>query len=313
MNEIQVIDSGKLQTSQAITADLFTRFIAFLDAKEKTVETYTRALRQFFKYLSDNGIQQPIRQDIINFRKQLETSGKKPTTIQNYIIAVRLFFKWTEQENIYPNIAEKIKGAKIDREPKKEYLTAEQCKQILNGIERETLRGLRDYAIMLVFLTGGLRTVEMARANIEDLRTAADSTVLYIQGKGRDERADYIKISPQTEQAIRAYFKARGKADPKAPLFVSTSNNNKGGRLTERTISGIAKEKLRAAGYDSDKLTAHSLRHTAVTLSLLAGEKLEDVQQFARHKNITTTMIYNHALDKAKNNCGAAITAALFN
>ena len=69
---------------------------------------------------------------------------------------------------------------------------------------------------------------------------------------------------------------------------------------------------MQAAGYDSARLTAHSLRHTAVTLSLLAGKDITEVQQFARHKNIETTMIYNHALDKAKNTCSKAVESAIF-
>lgn len=312
MNDIQIIDKTELQITQAITPDLYRRYINYLDVSAKTADTYNKALKQLFNYFAENGITQPGRQDILAFRSELEATGHKPTTIQNYITAVRLFFRWLEQENLYPNIADHIKGAKLNRDHKKDYLTAAQCKQILDSIERDTLQGKRDYALMLLMLTGGLRTIEIARANIEDLRTAADSTVLYIQGKGKQEKADYIKISDPTEKALRAYFKARGKTSPQSPLFASTSNNSKGGGLTTRSISGIVKSRMQAAGFDSERLTAHSLRHTAVTLSLLAGEKLEDVQQFARHTNIATTMIYNHALDKAKNNCGAAITAALF-
>lgn len=312
MNDIQIIDSGQVQISQAITPDLYRRYIEYLDVSAKTADTYNKALKQLFNYFAENGITQPGRQDILAFRLELEATGHKPTTIQNYITAVRLFFRWLEQENLYPNIADHIKGAKLNRDHKKDYLTAAQCKQILDIIERDTLQGKRDYAIMVLMLTGGLRTIEVSRANIEDIRTAADSTVLYIQGKGRQEKTDYIKISDYAEKELRAYLKARGKAAPKAPLFVSLDNKNRGNRLTTRSISRIVKTRMQAAGFDSDKLTAHSLRHTAVTLSLLAGEKLEDVQQFARHTNIATTMIYNHALDKAKNNCGAAITAALF-
>ena len=100
--------------------------------------------------------------------------------------------------------------------------------------------------------------------------------------------------------------------DPEAPLFASLSNNSRGQRMTTRAISGVVKEHLREAGYDSDKLTAHSLRHTAVTLSLLAGKDITEVQQFARHANIATTMVYNHALDKAKNGCSEAIAKAIF-
>lgn len=312
MSNIQVINSNTAIAEQTIGADLFSRFINYLDAKPKTIETYTRALRQLFNYFSFNGIRQPQREDIIAFREELQASGHKPTTIQNYITATKLFFSWTSQEGLYPNVAEHLKGAKLNRDHKKDYLTSRQVKEVLENIERDSLKGLRDYAILTLMVTGGLRDIEVARADIGDLRTAGESTVLYIQGKGRDEKTDYVKISPQVEKAIRAYLTARGTADDTEPLFTSTSNNNSGKRITTRSISGIVKERLKKAGYDSPRLTAHSLRHTAVTLSLLAGRELAEVQQFARHANIATTMIYNHSIEQAKNGCSEAIANAIF-
>lgn len=303
--------SGELTAQQNITAAMFNRFVSYLDATPKTVETYTKALKQLAKFLSLNGIKNPQREDIIAFRDELEASGLKPTTRQNYIMAVRQFFKWTESEGLYPNIADKLKGAKIDRDHKRDYLTSGQVKELLNSIERNTEAGLRDYAMLLLMTTGGLRTIEVVRADIGDMRTLGDQTVLYLQGKGRDEKTEYVKVSAPVEKAIREYLSARGGTKENEPLFTSLSNNNRGQRLTTRSISGIVKKRLKAAGYDSSRLTAHSLRHTAVTLSLLAGKDITEVQQFARHANIATTMIYNHALDKAKNSCGEAITAAI--
>lgn len=312
MNDITVYTQNQIQQKQTLRADMFNSFIAYLDTSEKTVQTYTRALKQLFKYLAINNIQHPQRADILAFRDDLKATGKKPTTVQNYITATKIFFKWTDQEGLYPNIAENIKGAKLNRDHKKDYLTATQAKEIINSIDTSTLKGLRDYAIIVLMTTGGLRTIEVSRANIEDLRTVGGNTVLFIQGKGKEEKTDYVKISPQVEKAIRAYLRDRGKTSEDSPLFASTSNNNKGKRLTTRTISGIVKETFKKAGYDSDRLTAHSLRHTAVTLSLLAGKDITEVQQFARHANIGTTMIYNHSLDKAKNTCSEAITEVLF-
>ena len=312
MNDITVYTQNQIQQKQTLRADMFNSFIAYLDTSEKTVQTYTGALKQLFKYLAINNIQHPQRADILAFRDDLKATGKKPTTVQNYITATKIFFKWTDQEGLYPNIAENIKGAKLNRDHKKDYLTATQAKEIINSIDTSTLKGLRDYAIIVLMTTGGLRTIEVSRANIEDLRTIGGNTVLFIQGKGKEEKTDYIKVSPQVEKAIRAYLRDRGKTSEDSPLFASTSNNNKGKRLTTRTISGIVKETFKKAGYDSDRLTAHSLRHTAVTLSLLAGKDITEVQQFARHANIGTTMIYNHSLDKAKNTCSEAITEVLF-
>ena len=312
MNQITVVQPSGIVAQPEIGAELFTRFIAYLDAKPKTVQTYTRALKQLYSYFSLNGITQPQREDIVAFREELKASGHKPTTVQNYITATKLFFQWTEQEGLYPNISSHLKGAKLDREHKKDYLTSRQVKEILSTVDRSNLKGLRDYAILSLMVTGGLRTIEVVRADIGDLRNAGESTVLYIQGKGRDEKTDYIKISQPVEKAIRAYLTARGRAGEDEPLFTSTSNNNKGQRITTRSVSGLVKQHFKEAGYDSSRLTAHSLRHTAVTLSLLAGKEITEVQQFARHANIATTMIYNHALDKAKNTCSEAVASAIF-
>lgn len=298
-------------TTAGITADLYTRFIQYVDASQKTIETYTRAIRQFSKYLAASKISNPTREDILAYRESLKESHK-PTTVQNYITAVRLFFQWTEQEGLYPNIAEHIKGAKLDRNHKKDYLTSRQVKKVLETAKEDSIQGLRDYAILALMFTGGLRTIEVSRANIEDIRAVGDNTALYIQGKGHEEKTDYIKLMPKVEDALRAYLVARGNTTPQEPLFTSTSNNSKGKRLSTRTVSGIVKQALKNAGYNSQKLTAHSTRHTAVTLALMGGQKLEEVKQFARHKNIATTLVYAHNLDRAKNQCEATIAKAIF-
>ena len=289
----------------------FMDFINFLDAKPKTVATYKRALKQFFKYIFENGIKQPTRQNIIDFREDLKLRCK-PSTVQSYIIAVRLFFTWTAQAGIYPNVAEKIKGAKLNSEHKKDYLTPKQVKAIMNSIDRETIQGKRDYSIFVLMVTCGLRTIEVSRANVEDLTTLGEHTVLYILGKGREEKAEYIKVPEVTEKILREYLKERGSTTGKDPLFISLSNNNRGERISQRTVSGIIKEILKNAGYNSKRLTAHSLRHTAVTLSLLGGNSLQEAQTFARHKNIATTQIYAHNIDKMKNKCSDTIAKAIF-
>ena len=301
----------ELQARQTINEELYTRFINFLDTSEKTAKTYSCAIRQFIKYLSERGISNPTREDVIAFREDLK-EDHKATTVQNYIIAIRLFFQWTDQEGFYPNIAQHIKGAKLSKEHKKDYLTSSQIKNVLGKMERSTAQGRRDYAIFALMVTGGLRDIEVHRANVEDLRTLGDSTVLYLQGKGREERAEYVKVPAEVEKAIRSSLADRQDVDGSQPLFISLSNNSKGGRISTRSISGLIKRSLINAGYESDRLTAHSLRHTAVTLSLLGGNSLQEVQQFARHSNISTTQIYAHNLDRAKNKCESTIANAIF-
>jgi len=296
---------------QSLTGDLQARFIAYLDAKPRTIEAYSKALKPFFAYLAANGITQPTRENILAYRDSLK-AAYKATTVQAYIVPVRLFFQWAQQEGLYPNVAEHVKGAKISKDHKKDALTTRQIKAVLDAITTDNLQGLRDYAILALMVTCGLRTIEVVRADIGDLRTAGDGAALYVQGKGQDEKSEYVKIPQPVEIAIRAYLNSRGKAEAGQPLFASLSNNSQGGRMTTRSISGIVKGRFTGAGYNSDRLTAHSLRHTAGTLNLINGGTLEETQQLLRHSNINTTMIYLHHLDRAKNNSEARIAAAIF-
>lgn len=313
-NEVQVLDATSnayaLVTPRSI-GDLFPRFVSYLDAKPKTVETYTRAIRQLMRYLADNGITTPTRDDLITYREYLR-ANHKPTTVQNYLFAAKRFFGWMSVEGLYADIGKGVKGVKLDREHKKDYLSARQVKAILAGIDRTTENGLRDYALFALLVGCGLRTIEVSRANIEDLAVKGEQTVLYLQGKGRDDKADFVIVSEPVERAIRAYLATRGKYQTVEPLFISTSNNSRGGRLSTRSISAIAKDIMVKAGYQSDRLTAHSLRHTAVTLAIKSGRSLTEAQQFARHRDISSTQIYNHSLEKLDNKCSASVASVIF-
>lgn len=300
-----------IMPSSDVTWELMSRFIRYVDASPKTVETYTRALRQLIYYLSSRHIGSPTREDLIEWRDELKETHK-PTTVQNYIAAVRLFFRWTAQEGIYPDISNHLKGAKLDRANKKDALTASQLKHILASMQRDSVQEKRDYAIVLLMANCALRDIEISRANIEDMRPVGDAPALYVQGKGHNEKTEFVKMHPETEKAIREYLAVRKPASPSEPLFSSTSNNSTGKRLSTRSVSKIVKETFRAAGYDSPRLTAHSLRHTGVTLALLAGAPVEVVREYARHTNINTTMIYCHALDKASNPCADLVGNGIF-
>lgn len=311
MNELQSISKTSLDRYQPFDNLLLTRWEAFIDVSPKSKETYRKAVKQFMLYLEENRIAKPDRETIIGWRDSVK-ADHKPTTAQTYLTAVKLFFRWLEQEGIYKNIADHVKGVRISTGHKKDYLTSNQSRKVLQTIATDSIKGLRDYAIVGLLLTTGVRTIEVVRADIADLRTLGDDTVLYIQGKGKEEKADYVKIAPQVETAIREYLKTRGEVSDADPLFTSTSNNNAGKRMTTRSISTIAKESMIEAGYNSDRLTAHSMRHTAGTLALLNGATPREVQQLLRHSNINTTMIYTHDLERAKNNSEVKVANAIF-
>lgn len=309
MNSLTVQTASQLQTADI--AQVMQSWTLFIEGTQKTVQTYTRAIRQFNKWTRANGIMQPTKEDIKTYREELKERCK-PTTVQSYIMAIKQFFKWTEEEGIYPNIAKNVKGVKLDTEHKKDELTAAQVKKLLGSIDRTTLKGKRDYAMIALMATTGMRTVEIERANITDMRTLADFTALYYQGKGRAERAEFKKIADPVEEAIRDYLNARKESDETQPLFISIANRNYGERMTTKSISRAVKDRLVAAGFNSPRWTAHSLRHTAATLSLLNGASIEEVQQMLDHTDINTTMIYSHHIEKAKRQAEYAAAAAIF-
>lgn len=311
MQELTVRNSNQLQTLQAFDTASFYRWTSFIDASRKTIDTYNRAIKQFAFYLASKGIINPTREDILNYREELKAT-KKPTTVQLYLASVKLFFQWTAQEGKYPNIAEHIKGAKLDTDHKKDYLTSKQAAKLLRTIDRSTLSGKRDYAMLSLMATTGLRTISITKANVEDIRPAGDAMALYYQGKGHEEKAVYVKLAEPVEEAIREYLNARGTVSAKAPLFASHAHRNGGERLTTRSVSRVAKEHLIEAGLNSERWTAHSLRHTAATLNLQAGASIEETKQLLDHKNINTTLIYSHALERAKNKSEERIAKVIF-
>ena len=286
-------------------------FFSFIDVSEKTESLYHRALRRLFTYFTEHGILEPSRDDILNFRKHLEHLGRKPSTIALYLSACRRFFAWTEHEGIYPNITFGVKTPKQESGHKRDYLCAEHLRKILASIDRRTKLGRRNFAIIALMSVTGLRTIEVSRANIEDLRKVGRHTCLFIQGKGRRTKSEFVKIPAPVSSALHDYLRERGKIQHTDPLFASMSSRNMHGRLSAQSISKICKSAMRENGFTSSRLTAHSLRHTAITLSLLAGIPLSDVQAFARHKSISTTMIYAHHVDRLNSPCEESICRAI--
>lgn len=313
MNELTLSNASGVQVL-TFSETLFSKFYDYTDVKETTLKGYAVCIRQFMNWMQLNGIRQPQREDIKAYKAHLERENYTAGTKAQYLRAVKHFFKWTASEGLYPNIADNIKGAKVRQDnTKKEAFSEADMQTILNSIERKTEAGKRDFCMILLSVTGGLRIIEMQRADIADLQTIKGQKVLYIQGKGHDEKDDYIKIIPDLSEALEDYFKSRGEVKKTEPLFVGTGNRSRGERLSEPSISRIIKNRFKNAGYDCGKLTAHSLRHTSNTLLFKAGADLYTVQQHARHADPKTTEIYLHANSKEADRSEEKIYMQIFN
>ena len=288
------------QSNQMFSNGLFQKFIDFTDVKETTIKGYTVSMRSFARWLQQNGISTPTRENIKDYKNFLDTSDYTAGTKRQYLRAVKHFFKWTQSENLYPNIAENIKGAKVKQDnTRKNPFTEKEIVAVINSIDTNTETGKRNKAMILLSVTCGLRIIELQRANIEDIAMKNGEHILYIQGKGHDEKDDYKKIVPDVWTVLQDYLLTKPNAKKSAPLFTSTAHNGSyGNRIAETSFSTIIKNIFRNAGFDDSKLTAHSLRHTSVTMLLKSGATLQEAQQHARHSDPKTTTIYSHNIEK---------------
>ena len=242
----------------------------------------------------------------------------KPNTIAQYLRSVCQFFRWTAANGYYPDIAANIHAPKLrhDRHSK-EALTAPEVLAIEKSIaqraqertqaaqnaqkdtagrmQRSTEQGKRLYAMYLLAVNAGLRTIEISRANIKDLETKGGQTWLYIWGKGHTEPDQRKPLAPEVAAAVKEYLKSRtDKPTGNSPLFVSTGNRSRGKRIAPTTISTMLKRAMQEAGFDSERITAHSLRHTAGTNVQEITGNLYATQLYMRHSNPATTEIYLH-------------------
>ncbi|WP_158728252.1 tyrosine-type recombinase/integrase [Flavobacterium sp. I-STPA6A] len=293
--------------------NLVDAFINSQDVKLSSKNLYRRTLKQYFNWVDTTNylLNEIARPQLLEYKDYLLSSGMSSLTVGSYITSVRRFYEWTEANKYYPNVAKGIKTPKRKQQFKKQPLLPAQATALLNFYQD---KALRDYAIISLLLRTGLRTIEVIRATVEDITFKGGQRVLLIQGKGRDEKDNFVLLTDKTYKPIEDYLKTRGNISSSEPLFTSTSNNSKGDRLTTRTISYIAKEGLKAIGLDERSFTAHSLRHTTAVNILRAGGSLETAQFTLRHSNPATTQIYTATLNEERRlqNSGEALIDSLY-
>lgn len=317
---ISFIDRGPKTTRTYITN--FRQFVAWL-AYSGITRPERRDILRYREYLLSE--HDAIQIDpVTGWKYRVDPAGNRITvkckanTVTQYIRSVCQFFRWTAAAGLYPDIAANVHAPKVRNDThRKEALTArdvvtveksislmaerktedaaERMKDTAGRIQRATEQGKRLYAIYLLCVTCGLRTVEVSRANVKDLETVGGNTFLYVWGKGHAEADTKKAIAPEVKAAIDDYLNSRtDRYTGSSPLFVSTGNRSGGKRIAETTISKMLKSALKAAGYDSDRITAHSLRHTAGTAVQTITGDIYATQKYMRHSNPATTEIYLH-------------------
>jgi integrase/recombinase XerC/integrase/recombinase XerD len=283
--------------------DLINRFIATQDVAISSRSTYRNALNRFFRWIQEQ--KQPAiapnRETILAYKQYLDLQGLRPFTRSNYLVAVRRFFEWTESMKLYPNIAKGIKGAKRSlKAHHKDSLSVQQAQKLLGSINQTTLVGKRDFALINLLIRTGLRLIEILRADVGDITYDGDDPLLWIRGKGKDGKDDFVVVTKSVLEPLQLYFKTRGVKKLTEPLFASVSDRNFNKRLTVFSLSRLIKQHLRAAGFSSHRVTAHSLRHTFGVLSMKGGASLYEVQLAMRHSAPSTTELYLGDIERQK-------------
>jgi len=170
------------------------------------------------------------------------------------------------------------------------YLEEEECEKLLAACEGRY--AYRDYAILMLFLSCGLRVSELVSLNVTDIY----DDHLRVLGKGNKERV--VFFAEGCREALDDYLAVRdnGKIadDAQNALFISSHNK----RITSRGVEQMVDKKLLMAGLDASRYSPHKLRHTAATLMLKNGVDTRALQEVLGHSNLNTTQIYTH-LDNA--------------
>lgn len=205
--------------------------------------------------------------------------GVKATSRKRKIAAITMFFRYLKEEEGLSIQIDKIPLPKVGaRLPQS--LSMEEIEELLHGIQGK--HQTRNYAMILLFLTCGLRVSELVQLDKGDMQ---DDTLRVI-GKGNQERLLYLP--QETQDAIHDYLQQRN--DNLAPLFVSQKKQ----RISKIQVQKMVGNAVESAGLDRHKYTTHKLRHTAATQLLRAGVNIRVVQEILGHKNLNTTQIYTH-------------------
>jgi integrase/recombinase XerD len=272
---------------------LLARFGDYLSVERgltaPVVEAYTRWVRPFVEEIVGVGQESDLGGlAAVDVRRYLVANlpGLSRKSAQMTACALRSFLRFCYAEGIVemslvgaiPAVAHRrLAGLPQD-------LTAGQVDSLLDGCDRRTPAGRRDYAVMVCLHRLGLRCGETARLTLDDIDW--ETGTLSIQGKGG--HTDRLPLPVDVGQALVDYLR-HGRPDTSArAVFVRACAPFTA--MAPCSLSCIVARAARRAGLGT--VHAHRLRHTAATRVLNAGASLEEVAQLLRHAGTATTLIY---------------------
>jgi site-specific recombinase XerD len=265
----------------------------------KTVENYRRYLSAFQKAMNAKLIKDLNPESIRRFRLILarkpgeDSEFLKKSTQSYYAISIRNFLKYLIKNNIKTALLpEQIELPKISQR-QIEIIEYPDLERFLNGPQGDTLKSLRDKAILEVLFSTGLRISELCSLSRYSDFNRGELTV---RGKGSKLRV--VFLSDDAKQAIKTYLDKRPDAEEALFVSISKSKNPKVlGRIIPRTVQRLVQFYAKKAGI-LGKVTPHQLRHQFATDLLMNGADIRSVQALLGHANISTTQIYTHVTNK---------------
>lgn len=268
------------------------QFLSEQDLKRSTLITYRNGILQFIAYANLKEITHATRSDLIKYKNYLEDKNLAINTRNNYLISLNRFYYWASIKQLAVNIAGNITVKRDTSRHKKDALNIKQLVKLFKQPDMDSIQGIRDFAVLNLMVRTGVRICEIVRLNKDDIEKVGRKNRLWIHGKGKSGKDDYVVLTKKALQPIENYLNCRSNISARDPLFTSLSDRNFDQRLTIYTLSRMVKKYLRSAGIDSSRITAHSLRHSFAVLAMRAGSQLMDVQIAMRHKSPLTTQVY---------------------
>jgi integrase len=245
-------------------------------------------------------------QHVQKIRQDLEADENLSySTVNKYLAAIRGTLKaaWKlgqmSSEDYYRAVS--VENVKGERLPTGRHINAGEISAMLATCEQDAM-GIRDAAILSIWVTAGLRRAELAALDLADYTPNEEYGELVVQGKRNKERTAYIQNG--TFYALRDWLTIRGADD--GPLFISLGNRSKGGRMSSQALYYVLQKRAKLAGVPD--ITPHDMRRTFISNLLDAGADLSIAQKLAGHASPTTTARYDRRPERAKQQAVAKLS-----
>lgn len=266
---------------------LFLMDCRFRNLSPMTITGYHAYLKSLYRDLEAWGTaftaltQKDLSVRMVN---EMLDKGLSAHTVNGKIRTLQQFFKFLFQEGITErNITDGLKPIKADKKMVHTF-TEEQVQTVLDLADQTTFTGLRDYAIMLVFLETGMRVMELCSLKIADI-DFEENTIRILMGKGRKSRS--VPIQATCVHALKRYLEERGQ-QPIGDLWMTVFNTP----LARNTIIGLVKEYIKKAQLTSVQGACHIFRHTMAKFFLLNGGDIFTLQYLLGHATLEMTRYY---------------------